>query len=82
MEIVSFSRMHINSRGRLLENNLHGQNKKKKRRYKDSNLRHLRVTVTVATDCATRPSAEAGTREYIDLLSVFQHISIYRSIHD
>ena len=43
---------------------------------------HLQVSVTVATDCAKRPSAEAVTREYIDLLSVIQHISIYRSIHD
>ena len=30
MAIVSFSKMHINSRGRLLENNLHAKNKKKK----------------------------------------------------
>ena len=29
MAIVSFSKMHINSRGRLLENNLHAKNKKK-----------------------------------------------------
>ena len=27
MAIVSFSKMHIKSRARLLENNLHGQNK-------------------------------------------------------
>ena len=43
---------------------------------------HLRVTGTVATDCAKRPSASPVTRGDIDLLSVIQHISIYRSIHD
>ena len=29
MAIVSFSKMHMKSRARLLENNLHGQNKTK-----------------------------------------------------
>ena len=42
---------------------------------------YLRLTDTVATDCATLPSTEPAIREDIDLLSVIQDISIYRSIH-
>ena len=54
MTIFSFSKMHINSRGRLLENNLLRQNKKKATLlgFEPATLKtkvHLRIIVTVAT---------------------------------
>ena len=39
---------------------------------------HVGITVSIVTDCATRQSAENGTRDDINLILVIKHISIYR----
>ena len=65
MTIFSFSKMHINSRGRLLENNLLRQNKKATLLgFEPATLKtkvHVRITVSI--ECATRPYVELGARE-------------------